>query len=102
MSAILHAAGLDAELCPHPEARQRAAVAIRGSRRSMVLCIECKQTQERLIRDWFAYNVRPSTVIRTMRRLDYDQVDALQFLFQLVRDRALLRVGLLRRVDVEV
>ena len=98
---ILRVTGDGAELCPHADAREQAAIALLG-RRPMIVCRRCFDVFGELIAAWHAYSIRPATVYRKMRELGYDQADAVRFLVQLIANRAQVRLGLLKRSQVDV
>lgn len=94
--------GRNAELCPHPDRREQAAIGLAGKRRAMIVCKLCYDTFGVLISSWHAYSIKPRTVYRRLRWLGYSRLDALSFLGQLVMDRAQVRLGILSRGQLDV
>ena len=100
---MLHQAGVAIATCPHPAARETHAIAV-SSRQgaAMVLCATCFETMRATIQQWHAYSVKPSTVYRRLRMLEYSRADAIRFVVQLIADRAQVRLGLISRSQVDV
>jgi hypothetical protein len=87
-------------LCPHESARGSCAIRIQGRHRAMIVCPECKDAHQLLIRHWHARQIGPKEVVTAMLELGYTRVDAAQFVLQLAGDSLKVKLGFLNEADL--
>jgi hypothetical protein len=77
------------ELCPHPEARERAVVVVGR----YALCQACKRGFERISAQWDARQLGPREVVAQVVEMGYSRRNAASFLLGLVARRLRVRLG---------